>query len=195
MKILFASSNENKIKEIKALLPADFELVTLSDIDFHEEIPETSDTIEGNAIQKATFLADKLSIPCFADDTGLVIPKLKGEPGVYSARYAGEQRNADDNMNLVLEKLSNKTARSAHFLTVIALHIFNKIVIFEGKIDGTIIDEKRGTMGFGYDPIFVPENETRTFAEMPAEEKNTLSHRGRAFAKMVDFLAQLSVEK
>jgi XTP/dITP diphosphohydrolase len=195
MKILFASSNENKIKEIRALLPSGIELVTLADIDFHEEIPETSPTIEENAVQKATFLADKLSIPCFADDTGLVIPKLKGEPGVYSARYAGEQRNADDNMNLVLEKLKNKTARSAHFLTVIALHIFNKTVIFEGKVEGTIIDEKRGTNGFGYDPIFVPEGGTLTFAEMSAEQKNAMSHRGRALAKMVDFLAQLSENK
>lgn len=194
MKILFASSNENKIKEIKALLPEGIELVTLADIGFTEEIPETSPTIEENAIQKATFLADKLSIPCFADDTGLVIPKLKGEPGVYSARYAGEQRNADDNMNLVLQKLENKTARSAHFLTVIALHIFNKTVVFEGQIDGTIIQEKRGTNGFGYDPIFVPENGTKTFAEMTNEEKNGISHRGRALAKMIDFLGQLSLE-
>lgn len=191
MKILFASSNENKIKEIKALLPEGYEMVSLSDINFHEEIPETADTIEENAIQKATYLADKLSIPCFADDTGLVIPKLKGEPGVYSARYAGEQRNADDNMNLVLEKLNNKTARSAHFLTVIALHIFNKTVVFEGKVDGTIINEKRGTNGFGYDPIFVPENETRTFAEMSSEEKNAMSHRGRALEKMINFLSQM----
>ncbi len=194
MKILFASSNENKIKEIKALLPEGIELVSLADIDFHEEIPETSPTIEENAIQKATFLADKLSIPCFADDTGLVIPKLKGEPGVYSARYAGEQRNADDNMNLVLQKLENRTARSAHFLTVIALHIFNKTVVFEGQVDGTITTEKRGTNGFGYDPIFVPENETRTFAEMSSEEKNAISHRGRALVKMIDFLGQLTLE-
>ncbi len=193
MKILFASSNENKIKEIKALLPEGYELVSLKDINFHEEIPETADTIEENAIQKATYLADKLSIPCFADDTGLVIPKLKGEPGVYSARYAGEQRNADDNMNLVLEKLNNKTARSAHFLTVIALHIFNKTVVFEGKIDGTITTEKRGTNGFGYDPIFIPENETRTFAEMSAEEKNGMSHRGRALEKMINFLSEISL--
>lgn len=191
MKILFASSNENKIKEIKALLPEGYEMVSLADINFHEEIPETADTIEENAIQKATYLADKLSIPCFADDTGLVIPKLKGEPGVYSARYAGEQRNADDNMNLVLEKLNNKTARSAHFLTVIALHIFNKTVVFEGKVDGTILNEKRGTNGFGYDPIFVPENETRTFAEMSSEEKNAMSHRGRALEKMINFLSQM----
>lgn len=194
MKILFASSNENKIKEIKALLPEGIELVSLADIDFHEEIPETSPTIEENAIQKATFLADKLSIPCFADDTGLVIPKLKGEPGVYSARYAGEQRNADDNINLVLQKLENRTARSAHFLTVIALHIFNKTVVFEGQVDGTITTEKRGANGFGYDPIFVPENETRTFAEMSPEEKNGMSHRGRALAKMIDFLGQLTLE-
>ena len=193
MKILFASSNENKIKEIKALLPEGYELVSLKDINFHEEIPETADTIEENAIQKATYLADKLSIPCFADDTGLVIPKLKGEPGVYSARYAGEQRNADDNMNLVLEKLNNKTARSAHFLTVIALHIFNKTVVFEGKIDGTITTEKRGTNGFVYDPIFIPENETRTFAEMSAEEKNGMSHRGRALEKMINFLSEISL--
>ncbi len=188
MKILFASSNEHKIKEIRQLLPAGFELLSLEDIQFQDEIPETADTIEGNAIQKATFLANQLNIACFADDTGLIIPSLNGEPGVFSARYAGTQRNADDNMNLVIENLKNKKDRSAHFKTVIALWIDQKVVVFEGKIEGKIIFEKRGINGFGYDPIFVPENQEKTFAEMNSEEKNGLSHRGRTFSKMIRFL-------
>lgn len=188
MKLLFASSNEHKIAEIKAILPQGFQLISLKEIQFHDDIPETSDTIEGNAIQKATFLADKMHIPCFADDTGLVIPSLNGEPGVYSARYAGNQRNADDNMNLVLEKLKDQENRSAYFTTVIALYINHKVHVFEGRINGTIIEEKRGENGFGYDPIFIPEGSEKTFAEMTSDEKNGMSHRGRALAKMTEYL-------
>ncbi|MDR0801747.1 RdgB/HAM1 family non-canonical purine NTP pyrophosphatase [Fluviicola sp.] len=188
MKLLFASSNEHKIAEIKAILPPGFQLISLKEIQFHDEIPETSDTIEGNAIQKATFLADKMHIPCFADDTGLVIPSLSGEPGVYSARYAGTQRNPDDNMNLVLEKLKDQVNRNAYFTTVIALYINHKVHVFEGRIDGIIISEKRGNNGFGYDPIFVPEGSEKTFAEMDSDEKNKMSHRGRALAKMTAYL-------
>ena len=191
MKLLFASSNEHKIAEIKALLPHGFQLISLKEIQFYDEIPETSDTIEGNAIQKATFLAEKMNIPCFADDTGLIIPGLNGEPGVYSARYAGSQRNADDNMNLVLDKLKDKSDRSAHFSTVIALYIHHKVHVFEGKIEGKIGTEKRGTNGFGYDPIFLPENSEKTFAEMTAEEKNGMSHRSRALEKMMVYLKRI----
>ncbi|MNK33126.1 Non-canonical purine NTP pyrophosphatase [compost metagenome] len=191
MKLLFASSNEHKIAEIKALLPHGFQLISLKEIQFYDEIPETSDTIEGNAIQKATFLAEKMNIPCFADDTGLIIPGLNGEPGVYSARYAGSQRNADDNMNLVLDKLKDKSDRSAHFSTVIALYIHHKVHVFEGKIEGEIGTEKRGTNGFGYDPIFLPENSEKTFAEMTAEEKNGMSHRSKALEKMMVYLKRI----
>lgn len=188
MKLLFASANQHKIDEIRSMLPDKYELIGLKDIDFHEDIPETQDTIPGNAIQKATYLADKLNMPCFADDTGLIIPALNGEPGVYSARYAGPQKNAEDNMNLVIEKLKNKEDHSAYFLTAIALNLNGEIHLFEGKVEGHIITEKRGAEGFGYDPIFIPENSTKTFAEMSSEEKNHLSHRARALKKMLAFL-------
>ncbi len=191
MKLLFASSNEHKIAEIKAILPHGLQLISLKEIQFHDEIPETADTIEENAIQKATFLADKMHIPCFADDTGLVIPSLNGEPGVYSARYAGSQRDAQDNMDLVLKKLNGQSDRKAYFTTVIALYINHKVHLFEGRINGTIITEKRGSNGFGYDPIFVPEGSDKTFAEMTAEEKNGMSHRGRSLAKMTEYLKRV----
>lgn len=188
MKLLFASSNQHKIDEIKSILPEGIELLSLKDIDFEGEIPETSDTIEGNALQKANYLSEKLSIPCFADDTGLIIPSLNNEPGVFSARYAGPQRNSDDNMNLVLEKLETKNDRSAYFLTVIALNLKGENFLFEGRVDGEIISDKRGEMGFGYDPIFIPEKGTKTFAEMDSKEKNEISHRARAVNKLIHFL-------
>lgn len=188
MKLLFASGNEHKIREISELIPEGYELIGLKEIGFEEDIPETADTLAGNAIQKATHLAHKLDIACFADDTGLVIPELNGEPGVFSARYAGPQRNAEDNMNLVLSKLDTSENRKASFITVIALFIEGEIHTFEGKVNGEIIREKKGTQGFGYDPIFVPDGYQQTFAEMTAAEKNKLSHRGRALEKMVAFL-------
>ncbi len=188
MKILFASSNKNKIAEIKSLLPKKYTLVSLEDIGFRGEIPENSDTIEGNAIQKATFLNATLNLPCFADDTGLIIPSLNDEPGVFSARYAGEQRNSDDNMNKVIVNLENKEDKSAYFKTVIALVINKEIHLFDGKIEGEIISEKRGENGFGYDPIFVPTGESKTFAEMESSTKNKLSHRAKAVEKMIHFL-------
>lgn len=187
-KLVFASANANKIKEIKALLPTHFELVTLDEIGFQEDIPETADTIPGNAIQKTTYLKEKIALDCFSDDTGLIIPALNGEPGVYSARYAGPQRNATDNMNLVLEKLANQSDRSAYFMTTIALWYENELHLFEGKVTGEIIGDKKGDEGFGYDPIFVPENQGKTFAEMIMEEKSKFSHRARAFEKMMLFL-------
>ena len=189
-KLVFASANANKIKEIKALLPTHFELVTLDEIGFQEDIPETSDTIPGNAIQKTTYLKENIALDCFSDDTGLIIPALNGEPGVYSARYAGPQRNATDNMNLVLEKLVNQSDRSAYFMTTIALWYENELHLFEGKVTGEIIGDKKGDEGFGYDPIFVPENQGKTFAEMSMEEKSKFSHRARAFEKMMLFLTE-----
>lgn len=187
-KLVFASANQNKIKEIKSILPAGFELVTLDELGFHEEIPETSPTISGNAIQKTTFLNDKIALDCFSDDTGLIIPALNDEPGVYSARYAGPQRNADDNMDLVLEKLAEKNDRSAYFMTTIALWYEGELHLFEGKVTGEIITTKKGEQGFGYDPIFIPENQGKTFAEMTLAEKSKFSHRARAFEKMIAFL-------
>lgn len=187
-KLVFASANQNKIKEIKSILPASFELVTLDELGFYEEIPETSPTISGNAIQKTTFLKDKLALDCFSDDTGLIIPALNNEPGVYSARYAGPQRNADDNMDLVLEKLADKNDRSAYFMTTIALWYEGELHLFEGKVTGEIITTKKGEQGFGYDPIFIPEHQGKTFAEMTLAEKSKFSHRARAFEKMIAFL-------
>lgn len=189
--LLFASGNEHKIAEIRSMLPEGFSLVSLAEVGFTDEIPETAPTIEGNAELKARFLAGKQPLDCFADDTGLVIPALNGEPGVFSARYAGEDKNAEANMNLVLEKLEHVSDRRAWFVSIIALHINDQLHLFEGKVEGTILREKRGTEGFGYDPIFLPDGSDKTFAEMNSEEKNALSHRGRALAKMIAFLSGL----
>ncbi|MEJ6777637.1 MAG: non-canonical purine NTP diphosphatase [Crocinitomicaceae bacterium] len=190
MKILFATANINKSNEIKHLLPEEIEIITLKDIDLKEDIPETSDTIRGNALQKANYIKAHFNIDCFADDTGLEITALNGEPGVYSARYAGFQRSDEDNMTLVLEKLESHTDRSARFKTVIALKLNGTTHEFEGIVNGTILREKRGENGFGYDPIFEPENCGNTFAEMSIDEKNKYSHRARATTKMVTFLTK-----
>jgi XTP/dITP diphosphohydrolase len=188
MKILFATSNENKVNEIRQLLPSTIELITLKDIEINEDIPETSPTIEGNAKQKADYITTHFSVNCFADDTGLEINALNGEPGVFSARYAGEQRSDADNMQLVLDKLKSKEDRSARFKTVIALTIDNQQHLFEGIVNGVIRQEKSGTHGFGYDPIFEPENCGKTFGEMDMDEKNSYSHRARAIKKMITFM-------
>lgn len=189
MEIIFASSNQNKAKEIQAVLPEEFIIKTLFDLGFHDEIPETADTLDGNALLKAQFVADKWKLPCFSDDSGLEIEALNNEPGVYSARYAGPQRNDDENMNLVLEKLQNETNRKACFKTVIALIIDGKTLVFEGKVEGDIRLDKKGNHGFGYDPIFEPEGLGKTFAEMNIEEKSNYSHRKRAVDKMISYLS------
>jgi XTP/dITP diphosphohydrolase len=188
MKLIFATHNSNKAFEIQKLLPKDFQVLTLDDIDFQDEIPENESTIEANSAFKAQFIFNKFNLNCFADDTGLEIEALNGKPGVYSARYAGEERNSDANINLVLEELKGVENRNARFKTVITLIIHGEQYQFEGIVDGTIIKEKRGSNGFGYDPIFIPENETRTFAEMNLSEKNKYSHRARALEKMIAFL-------
>ena len=188
MKILFATSNINKAAEVSSMLPEHFEILTLKDIDHTEDIPETSPTIKGNAMQKANFILENYKIECFADDTGLEINALDGEPGVVSARYAGGDRSDDANMALVLEKLNNESDRSAQFRTVIALNIKDMQLVFEGIVKGTILKVGRGENGFGYDPIFEPENCGKSFAEMTMEEKNSYSHRARAFAKMIEYL-------
>lgn len=188
MKLIFATHNSNKAFEIQKLLPEHFQILTLNDIDFQEEIPENEPTIEANSAFKAQFIFNKFNLNCFADDTGLEIESLNGKPGVHSARYAGEERNSDANINLVLEELKGVENRNARFKTVITLIIHGEQYQFEGIVDGTIIKEKRGSNGFGYDPIFIPENETRTFAEMNLSEKNKYSHRARALEKMIAFL-------
>lgn len=188
MKILFATSNLNKAAEVSSMLPEHFEILTLKDIDHTEDIPETSPTIKGNAMQKANFILENYKIDCFADDTGLEITALDGEPGVVSARYAGEDRSDDANMALVLDKLNNESDRSAQFRTVIALNIKDMQLVFEGIVKGTILKVGRGENGFGYDPIFEPENCGKSFAEMTMDEKNSYSHRARAFTKMIEYL-------
>lgn len=188
MELIFATQNQNKVDEIQKLMPKGISVKSLKDIGCADDIPETADSLEGNAVQKAKFVSQKFGVNCFADDTGLEVKALNNEPGVYSARYAGEDKNADANMDLLLEKLKSKFNRQAQFRTAIALIIDGKLKTFEGKVEGVIRKEKSGTDGFGYDPIFEPENRGITFAEMELAEKNRISHRGRAMQKMIKFL-------
>lgn len=192
MKLVFASNNKNKIQEIQALVPNTIQIVSLEDIGCTEDIPETADTIEGNAILKANYVTEKYGYDCFADDTGLEVDALNGAPGVYSARYAGEQKDANDNMDKLLSELKDKTNRKANFKTVIALNLNGKQNLFTGIINGKIIEEKIGTNGFGYDPIFVADGFNKTFAELSMEEKSTISHRGIAVKELILFLQKLS---
>lgn len=190
IKLVFATNNKNKIKEIKQLLNNSLELLSLEDIGCLEDIPETADTIEGNAIQKAQYVYEKYGYNCFADDTGLEIDALNGEPGVYSARYAGEQKNAEDNMMKVLINLQDVENRSAQFKTVIALIVDEKVTCFEGIVKGEITTDKSGNEGFGYDPIFKPKGYDLSYAEMSLELKNEISHRAIATKKLIQFLTQ-----
>ena len=187
MNIVFATNNSNKIKEVQALLPSYIKLVRLEEIGCVEDIPETQDTIDGNAIQKADYIKTHYGLDCFADDTGLEVMALDGAPGVYSARYAGPQRNADDNMNLLLSELASKDNRSARFKTVIAMHFQGEFITFEGICEGEITKSKTGTEGFGYDPIFQPKSFEKTFAEISLDEKNRIGHRGKAVSKLVTY--------
>lgn len=191
MQLVFASNNANKIKEIQQLVPATIEIISLNDIGCTEDIPETSDTIEGNAILKANYITEKYGYDCFADDSGLEVEALNGAPGVYSARYAGEPKNDDANMDKLLANLKNATNRKANFKTVICLNIKGEQHHFTGIINGKIISEKVGTNGFGYDPIFVAEGYTKTFAELTMEEKSSISHRGQAVKQLVAFCNNL----
>lgn len=188
MQLVFASNNKNKILELQSMLPDTITILSLESIGCFEDIPETSDTIEGNAILKANYVSEKYGYECFADDTGLEIDALNGAPGVYSARYAGEQRNADDNMNKVLENLSDTNNRKAQFKTVIALNIDGKQHLFTGIAPGEITLEKIGNQGFGYDPIFRPLQYQKTFAQLSLDIKNKISHRGKATQQLIDFL-------
>jgi XTP/dITP diphosphohydrolase len=194
MKLVFATNNQHKLQEIKQLLDDSIELLSLNDINCTDDIPENQETLEGNASEKSFYIFNKYNLNCFADDTGLEIEALDGEPGVYSARYAGEERSSDKNMNLVLEKLDKIKNRKARFRTVISLVIDGQETQFEGVVNGQILEEKKGTTGFGYDPVFQPEESNHSFAEMSMEEKNRISHRGRAVQKLVEFLNQLKTE-
>jgi XTP/dITP diphosphohydrolase len=188
MTLVFASNNEHKIKEIKSLLGNSFTLLSLHDINIKEDIPEEEPQIEGNALAKARYVFNVSGLNVFADDTGLEIAELNGLPGVHSARFAGENKDSSANIEKVLSLLGNSKNRKARFRTVIALILEKKEYLFEGIVNGTIIKEKRGIEGFGYDPIFLPDGKTRTFAEMELSEKNTISHRAVAFEKLKKFL-------
>ena len=188
--LVFATNNPHKLAEIQAMLAGAYQLKDLKNIGCTTDIPENEKTIAGNALAKARYVKQHFGLDCFADDTGLEIDALDGEPGVYSARYAGPEKSADANMTKVLENLAGNKNRNARFRTVIALILQGKEHLFEGIVEGSIIDKKRGTEGFGYDPIFIPKGFSKTFAEMSMEEKNSISHRKRAVQKLVDFLIE-----
>lgn len=185
---IFATNNKHKLSEIQSLAENSFELKSLADMNCFEDIPETADTLEGNALLKAEFVYNRFGKSCFADDTGLEVEALNGQPGVYSARYAGNNHDFEANIDKLLVELAGKTNRKARFRTVIALIINNKAVYFEGIVDGVITTERKGEKGFGYDPVFLPEGFDKTFAEMTLEEKNAISHRARAVSKLVEYL-------
>jgi len=188
MKVIFATNNAHKLQEVQSLLGNQFELVSLKDIGFEEEIPETQATIEGNASQKSHYIFDRFNMPVFADDTGLEIESLNGEPGVYSARYAGPDCSFQDNCDKVLKRLNGVSNRSAQFKTVVSLIIDGSETQFEGIVKGEMLEEGRGNDGFGYDPIFLPKGFKECFAEMSMQQKNEISHRGIAVRKLVEFL-------
>lgn len=190
MVFIFATQNKNKALEIQRMLPDSIQVKTLSEIGCHEDIPETAATLAGNAKLKSEYVAENFGVACFADDTGLEIAALNGAPGVYSARYAGDQKNSDDNMDKVLSEMVDQTNRKARFRTVISLIVDGKEHQFEGIVNGEITREKSGKEGFGYDPIFKPAGYEVTFSEMSMEAKNAISHRGIAIRKLVDFISQ-----
>ena len=194
MQLVFATNNLNKLKEVQSLIPTNIKLISLKDIGCFEDIPETQDTIEGNAIQKAEYIKEHYGYDCFADDTGLEVEALNGAPGVYSARYAGILRDAQDNMNKLLDELTNTENRDAQFKTVVALHLNNKLQTFHGICKGSITKTKHGENGFGYDPIFEPKDYDMTFAEMDLSLKNDIGHRGRAISKLVGFLKTIQTK-
>jgi|SRR5688572_2280503 XTP/dITP diphosphohydrolase len=194
MKLCFATNNQNKLREAKDIVGNGFQIVSLEDINCFEELPETQATLEGNSLQKAEFVFQNYKVPCFADDTGLEVEALNGEPGVYSARYAGEHKNSNDNIDLLLKKLSGNSNRKAKFRTVITLIGLEKEPAYlEGSVEGTIIPERRGNDGFGYDPIFIPNGYSKTYAEMTLQEKSALSHRAIAVKKLEQYLRNHSM--
>ena len=191
MELVFASHNQHKTEEVKEMASSLIHIRNLREIGCFDEIPETADTLEGNASQKARYVQEHFHVNCFADDTGLEVEALDGRPGVYSARYAGEHCTYQDNVDKLLREMKGMTNRKACFKTVVALVLDGKEYFFEGRVDGKIIENQRGTSGFGYDPIFMPDGFDRTFAEMSDEEKNSISHRGRAMQEMMSFLKKI----
>ncbi|MEZ4850600.1 MAG: non-canonical purine NTP diphosphatase [Bacteroidia bacterium] len=189
-KILFGTNNQNKLQEIRQILDEKYEVLSLKDLGKQMDVEETETTLEGNAILKATTYYHHTGIPCFADDTGLEVEALNGAPGVYSARYAGENCSYDDNVNKMLREMTGKENRKAQFRTVIAFYDGSQTLTFDGIVNGQIIQERRGTNGFGYDPIFLPEEYQETFAELSSEVKNSISHRGKAVRKFAEFILQ-----
>lgn len=190
--IVFATNNKNKLREMREIMEGLYEVLSLDDIGCHEDIIEDADTIEGNAKIKADFVTNRFHVDCFADDTGLEVEALGGAPGVYSARYAGEHCSYQDNVDKMLAAMKGQTNRKAAFRTCIALNLDGKSYYFEGRCDGRITEEQRGTEGFGYDPIFQPDGYDQTFAELGHEVKNAISHRGRATQKLIAFLKELN---
>lgn len=191
MDLLFATNNEYKLKEIRALVRKDIRIISLGEMNINENIPETMDTVEGNAIQKATYIFEKYHLNCFADDTGLEVKALDGRPGVYSARFAGEHCSFQDNVNKLLFEMQQMNDRTARFLTIIAFVYNGMVKTFEGIIEGVITKTATGDQGFGYDPVFMPKDFSKTFAEMSTEEKNAISHRGKAVTSFVQYLETL----
>lgn len=186
--LFFATGNPNKVREVNDILGADFSIKSMKDLGHEEDIPETSPTLEGNALQKARFVREKFGVDCFSEDTGLEVDALDGAPGVYSARFAGPEKDSGANIDLLLKRLKGATDRKARFRTVIALLSDGEEHLFEGTVEGRIAQQRQGSGGFGYDPVFIPDGFRRSFAEMSLEEKNGISHRGRAIRKLVDFL-------
>jgi XTP/dITP diphosphohydrolase len=189
-KLVFATNNANKLAEVRSILEPQYTIISLKDLNCNDEIPETANTLQGNALLKANYIHNKFGLSCFADDTGLEVEELDGQPGVYSARFAGEENNSLNNMNKVLSLLGDKKNRKACFKTVIALKLDNSTLFFEGKIEGDIALIPKGDSGFGYDPIFIPEGYHLSFAQLTAEEKNQISHRRMAINKLIDYLQQ-----
>ena len=190
MKLVFATNNKHKLQEVRDIIGSGVEVLSLNDIDCHDDIPETADTLQGNALIKARYIYEKYGIDCFADDTGLEVEALGGEPGVYSARYAGEECDSEANMHKLLHNLTGKKNRNAQFRTVIALIIDGKEMLFNGIVKGTITEEKCGTSGFGYDPVFIPEGFSESFAQMDSATKNSISHRYRATKELSNYLKE-----
>ncbi|RKW04880.1 MAG: non-canonical purine NTP diphosphatase [Capnocytophaga sp.] len=195
MKLVFATHNEHKLNEVQRMLPKEITLLTLDEIGCFEDIPETSNTIEGNAIQKALYIKEKYGYDTFADDTGLEVAALDNAPGVYSARYAGEAKDNEANIDLLLANMKDKQERQAQFKTIFALCLGEDLHTFEGIVRGEITHERKGEGGFGYDAVFLPEGYTDTFAQMSADQKNSISHRGRALQKLSAFLREVEIKK
>lgn len=191
MKLVFATNNKHKLQEVRDIIGSGVEILSLADINCNDDIPETADTLDGNALIKARYIYEKYNVNCFADDTGLEVDALDGAPGVYSARYAGDEHDSEANMRKLLENLTGKNNRDAQFRTVIALIIDGEEKLFNGIVKGRITEEKRGDSGFGYDPIFIPEGYSESFAQMDSSTKNSISHRYRATKQLSDYLEAL----